>query len=87
LVVGLAFQVQDDILDIVGDAEKLGKEVNQDARNEKNTYVAEYGINRSKLYVREQSGLAIRLVEEVAKESDARNKMVALIRGMIDRNY
>ena len=39
---GLAFQIEDDILDVVGDAAKLGKATGMDAN--KNTFVALYGV-------------------------------------------
>ena len=40
--VGLAFQIRDDVLDVIGDAQKLGKAVGVDA--EKNTFVRLYGL-------------------------------------------
>lgn len=44
--VGLAFQIRDDMLDVMGDAEKLGKAVHADGT--KNTFVSVYGIERCK---------------------------------------
>ena len=41
---GLIFQVQDDILDVVGDAEKLGKPVGSDEENDKSTYPGLLGL-------------------------------------------
>lgn len=41
---GLAFQIKDDILDVTGDAEKMGKPVGGDAEKDKNTYVSLLGI-------------------------------------------
>lgn len=41
---GLIFQVQDDILDVTGDADKLGKPVGSDAGNDKSTYPALLGL-------------------------------------------
>lgn len=41
---GLIFQVQDDILDVTGDAAKIGKPVGSDEANDKNTYVKLLGI-------------------------------------------
>ena len=40
--IGLAFQIRDDVLDVIGDAEKLGKAVGVDAQ--KNTFVRLYGL-------------------------------------------
>ncbi|QKY69292.1 polyprenyl synthetase family protein [Lentibacillus sp. CBA3610] len=42
---GLIFQVQDDILDVTGDPDKIGKPVGSDEDNEKNTYVRLLGLN------------------------------------------
>lgn len=45
---GLIFQVQDDILDVVGDAEKMGKPVGSDSELEKSTYPNLLGLNGAK---------------------------------------
>lgn len=47
-LIGLAFQVWDDILDVEGSTEKLGKKVGSDASNNKSTYVSCYGLEESK---------------------------------------
>ena len=41
---GLAFQIQDDILDVISDAASLGKPVHSDEKNQKNTAVSLYGL-------------------------------------------
>ena len=46
--VGIAFQIQDDILDIIGNTEELGKKVGSDAANDKVTYVTLKGLEQSK---------------------------------------
>ncbi len=46
--IGLAFQIIDDILDIVGDKEKLGKDIGSDIDKNKPTYPAMFGMNKSK---------------------------------------
>ncbi|QPJ66872.1 MAG: polyprenyl synthetase family protein [Candidatus Nitrohelix vancouverensis] len=46
--IGLAFQIVDDILDIVSDQETLGKDVGSDIDNQKATYPALYGLEESK---------------------------------------
>lgn len=45
---GLAFQITDDILDVVGDAETLGKAVGSDLRQEKSTYISLFGLTKAK---------------------------------------
>ena len=85
--VGMAFQVQDDILDIIGDAEKLGKEVHQDERNQKNTFVASFGLEKSKEYVNTESEKAVRLIEETVGESVYRDALLDLVRMLTKRDY
>ena len=47
-LVGLAFQVQDDILDVISTQEELGKPIHSDEKNEKTTYVTLLGIDDAK---------------------------------------
>ncbi len=54
---GLAFQIQDDILDVTGDEKKLGKPVGTDEK--KNTFVRLYGVDTCRARVREESERAI----------------------------
>lgn len=49
---GLAFQIQDDVLDVVGDREKLGKPVGSDEEKNKSTYPSLLGLDASKERVR-----------------------------------
>lgn len=48
--IGLAFQVQDDILDVVGNTEQLGKRVHSDEKLDKSTYVKLLGVDNAKDY-------------------------------------
>lgn len=50
-MIGLAFQIRDDILDITGDEEKIGKPLHSDERNHKITYVTIHGVEASMLEV------------------------------------
>lgn len=45
--IGLAFQIQDDVLDVIGNSEILGKNVGSDIENHKSTYVSLVGIEKS----------------------------------------
>lgn len=60
---GLAFQITDDILDVVGDEAKLGKSVGQDAKNNKSTYVSLASLAEAK-------SLAQKAVDEAKKHLD-----------------
>ena len=61
--VGIAFQIQDDILDIVSTSEELGKPVGSDEKNNKMTYVSLYGMENARNKVKELSEEA----EEILK--------------------
>ncbi len=50
---GLAFQIKDDILDIVGDEKQLGKQVGSDVAKEKSTYPKLYGLEACKKMIQE----------------------------------
>jgi geranyltranstransferase len=47
--IGMAFQISDDILDVIGDEKKLGKSIGKDEKSGKNTYTKYFGIEDSKL--------------------------------------
>lgn len=44
--IGIAFQIKDDILDVVGSSDKLGKPIGSDADNNKTTYVTKVGLTK-----------------------------------------
>lgn len=54
---GLAFQIRDDMLDVLGDAEKMGKATNMDVN--KNTFVSLYGIGNCAKFIEEENKKAI----------------------------
>lgn len=51
--IGLAFQISDDILDIEGDSKQMGKATGVDIKRGKNTYPSIYGMEKSKIMLRE----------------------------------
>ncbi|AEV68658.1 polyprenyl synthetase family protein [Acetivibrio clariflavus] len=61
--IGLAFQIKDDILDVEGNIDKLGKNVGSDASNKKTTYVSIYGLEKSKQMLTEITESAIKSLD------------------------
>lgn len=66
-LIGVAFQIQDDILDVTSTQEVLGKPVLSDEKNHKTTYVTLYGMEKAEKDVIEMSNEALRLIEETGK--------------------
>ncbi len=61
--IGIAFQIQDDILDVTSSLEVLGKQVGSDEKNHKLTYVTMHGLEQSKIQVEELSREAIGILK------------------------
>ena len=68
--VGLAFQVQDDILDVTGDEARLGKSQGADARLDKPTYPALLGINEARGFAHQLCQDALASLQEFGSEAD-----------------
>ena len=68
--VGLAFQVQDDILDVTSTAEVLGTPIHSDEKNEKTTYVTLLGIDKAEKIVEKESVEAIELLKSLPMRND-----------------
>ena len=64
--IGLAFQIQDDILDIVGDEEIIGKPIGSDEKNQKATYVTFEGMDKAKAEVENLTNDAIKLLDSIS---------------------
>lgn len=74
--IGLAFQIQDDILDVAGDEQVLGKPINSDEKNHKTTYVTLFGLERAKEMVKAYSEDAIRVLEKFPKRNEFLEELV-----------
>jgi geranylgeranyl diphosphate synthase type II len=81
--VGIAFQIQDDILDVVGDQAVIGKPVGSDEKNEKVTYVTLHGLDNSRKEVERLSNEAVELVKSLGEDNEF---LVELIEYLISRN-
>lgn len=67
--IGIAFQIQDDILDVTSTKEVLGKPIHSDEKNEKTTYVTLFGIEKATQIVEEMSESAIDLLHKLPGEN------------------
>lgn len=67
--IGVAFQIQDDILDVTGSLEVLGKAVGSDAKNHKLTYVTMHGLEKSGEQVEELSREAVAILTSFPKRN------------------
>ena len=74
--VGMAFQIQDDILDLTSTTKELGKPVLSDAKNEKTTYVSLYGMEKAKYAVEEYSNQALKKLTGLPAESAYLNTLI-----------
>jgi geranylgeranyl diphosphate synthase type II len=68
---GLAFQIRDDILNVVGDAQRLGKQTGTDSAKGKATYPAVFGIEQSWREARELVERGLRSLSVLDKRADA----------------
>lgn len=80
--IGLAFQIQDDILDVTSTSEELGKPVHSDEKNHKVTYVTLFGIEEASDQVAGLSGEAVRLLESLNQKNEF---LLELIRYLVTR--
>ena len=67
--IGLAFQIQDDILDVIGTVEELGKPLHSDEKNAKNTYVSLFGLEASEAEVERLTAQALEQLESFGSRS------------------
>ena len=66
-LIGFAFQIRDDILDVTSSLQELGKPVFSDEKNNKTTYVTLYGMEKAKADVQSMSDEALDIIKSVGK--------------------
>ena len=74
--VGLAFQIQDDILDVTSDMETLGKPIGSDEKNHKTTYVTIRGLAQAQKDVEKISERALEGVASLSEENVFLNELI-----------
>lgn len=86
--VGMAFQIQDDILDCTGDAAVLGKPINSDEKNNKTTYVTLFGLDKAASEVKMLSDKAEDILKDIASQDEQERKFLLwLIGSLVKREY
>ena len=66
---GIAFQIRDDILDVISTTEELGKPVGSDDENEKSTFVTLFGVDKCIELVEKKTKAAISAVESAFEDT------------------
>ena len=82
--VGLAFQIQDDVLDVLGDAKALGKNTGMDEKRKKSTYVSLLSLEKARQQVQE---LTEKAVECLAPFGDKARDLQDFARRMAKRDH
>lgn len=80
---GIAFQIQDDILDVTSTLEKLGKPIGSDEKNHKITYVTYEGIDQARAEVARLSEEAISRMEALPVQNEF---LIELLRYLVSRD-
>jgi geranylgeranyl diphosphate synthase type II len=80
--IGLAFQIQDDILDVVSSTEVIGKPVHSDEKNKKITYVTLQGIEKAREEVVSLSARGLSVLESLNRDNEF---LKELLRKLITR--
>lgn len=83
--IGIAFQIQDDILDITSTLETLGKPIGSDEKNQKTTYVTLKGLEAAGAEQKRLSQHAIALLESLKNDGYRNDFLTELIRSLITR--
>jgi farnesyl diphosphate synthase len=81
--IGLAFQIRDDILDIEGDSETIGKTVGKDAAHEKPTYPGILGMAEARDQLRHFTDTAIAAIDPLGARA---NDLIAIARYVAERD-
>ena len=80
--IGIAFQIQDDILDVTSTLEMLGKHIGSDAKNHKTTYVTLKGLEESR---KEQQELSLHAIETIRNIGYSNDFLMELVTSLITR--
>ena len=84
--VGIAFQIQDDILDVTSTVEVLGKPIHSDEKNEKSTYPVLHGMEESRKKVAEYTDAGIAALDGItAADEEHKSFLRELLMSLVER--
>lgn len=81
---GLAFQIKDDILDVTGNKELLGKSTNSDAEHQKTNFISTYGLERCKEMCKELTEQCMNILRILSKDTSELQKLTIFL---LEREY
>ena len=80
---GLAFQIKDDILDVLGNESTIGKPINSDSKHNKATYPSIIGLEASQLRAKKLCSEALKILNKLPYNTD---NLIKLSKFIILRN-
>lgn len=84
---GLAFQIQDDVLDVIATSNQLGKTTGKDVRDHKSTYVSLFGLPEAQRLLAEATGAAQAALGQVAERGYAVDFLQQLTQYLLERQH
>ena len=78
-LIGLAFQIEDDILDVTSTAEELGKPIGSDEKNNKSTYVSLFGLETARKMADETTKEALACLDSFGEKAEALREIAKLM--------
>lgn len=81
---GLAFQIKDDILDVIGNEEKLGKKINSDIEKEKNTYAKLFDIKKCEKIAEKLTNECFDLLNKIDRNT---KELKAITQFLLERDF
>ena len=78
-LIGLAFQIEDDILDVTSTAEELGKPIGSDEKNNKSTYVSLFGLETARKMADDTTKEALACLDSFGEKAEALREIAKLM--------
>lgn len=81
---GLAFQIKDDILDVIGNEEKLGKKTGADSEKDKSNFITFYGLDKCKALCNNLTLECLELINSISVDCEELKELTKLL---LNRDY